>query len=209
VVISGGLSVHEEHGGPSSSDTGPTSCPTLTLDLTTTGLSTRASNDPVTIQTLETHYLLPEPPLLGHGLCVCPLGLCSVGGGVQTFAFAPIFVPPHLLRLPITTPPRPTPLPTLPQSPAAPPSGSDNRPTSLPPVVNALGNGEEATPCLLVRTRDAATVKRALSHLDMLDKGHRIAAVTTQVAVGDGADVPLGGPLMAVPVLPQHFKVLY
>jgi hypothetical protein len=43
----------------------------------------------------------------------------------------------------------------------------------------------------------------------MLDKGHRIAAVTTQLAMGEGADVTLGGPLMAVPVLPQHFKVLY
>lgn len=91
-------------------------------------------------------------------------GLCSIGGGVQTFAFRPVFSPASLLRLPSSS--LPAPATPSPPAPLPPPTQKPRQSSATPDAPDVEGK----VPCLLVRTKDTATVKRALATCGMLDK---------------------------------------
>lgn len=152
---------------------------------------------------------LARPTLLHHAVASCaragqPPLLVSMGGGVQTFAFSPVFDPPLGLGPPASTPQRQQQQPKQPQQPKqqkqAKKGKATDRPAAAPPAAAPRG---PPCPCLLVAPADTKRVKTALERAGLFDKQRRIAPSATREGL---MAIPLALPDAKKPDLAKELR---
>ena len=128
---------------------------------------------------------LARPTLVHHAVASCaragePPFLVCFGGGVQTFAFSPVFDPPLCLGLPALTTQqqqkRQQPRQTQKQTKETKAKAAD-RPAAARPTAAPRG---PPCSCLLVAPADTKRVKTALERAGLFDKQRRIAPSATR-----------------------------
>lgn len=140
---------------------------------------------------------LARPTLVHHAVASCaraggPSFLVCLGGGVQTFAFSPVFDPPLCLGPPAVTTQhqleRQQPRQTQKQTKETKTKAADH-PAAAPPTTAPRG---PPCPCLLVAPANTKRVKTALERAGLFDKQRRIAPSATREG------------LMAIPLALPH-----